>query len=158
MSIRNAAKAIVIFEDKVLLNHCRQPGLGEYYTLPGGGQNQYETVEEAVVRECLEETGYTVAVRACAALYEEIHMDERFRSAYPDYAHKIFHIFRCSLACTAPVTPLEIDTFELGSEWIGIADIPNIRLLPEAVHARFTELLTTETPLWLGSRRLQRMV
>jgi len=53
-----------------------------YYDFPGGGQNQYETLEEAVRRECLEETGYTVVVDRLAGIFEEICTDERFRAEY----------------------------------------------------------------------------
>ena len=72
MGIKNAAKALIINNGKILLNKC-QNSLGDaweaipngavYYDLPGGGQNQYETLTEAVKRECLEETGYTVDIK-----------------------------------------------------------------------------------------------
>ena len=60
MSIRSAAKAVILHNNNILLNQCHSAALGDYYTLPGGGQHQYETMEQAAVRECLEETGYTV--------------------------------------------------------------------------------------------------
>jgi ADP-ribose pyrophosphatase YjhB (NUDIX family) len=104
MAIRNAAKALVIKDGKLLINK-NQNTLGDmcyglpngtvYYDLPGGGQNQYETLEDAVIRECIEESGYTVAVERLAAVYEEISMHEGFRSGYQDYAHKINFIFIC---------------------------------------------------------------
>ncbi len=54
MAIRNAAKAILIHNDKFLLNKCQSKDIGIYYDLPGGGQNPYETMEQAVLREVLE--------------------------------------------------------------------------------------------------------
>ena len=37
---------------------------------------QYETMEQAVIRECLEETGYSVLPMRFVGLYEEITEDE----------------------------------------------------------------------------------
>ena len=79
MGIRNDAKAIILDGNRILLNKCHAPQMGDYFSLPGGGQNQYETMEEAVVRECLEETGYTVVPEAFVALYEEIYTCEAVR-------------------------------------------------------------------------------
>ena len=57
MAIRNAAKAIILHNDKILVNRCITENNEVYYDLPGGGQNQFETMEDAVIREVLEETG-----------------------------------------------------------------------------------------------------
>ena len=53
MSIRSTVKAIIINDNKVLLNRCFDENNGYYYSLPGGGQNQYETLHDAIIRECL---------------------------------------------------------------------------------------------------------
>jgi 8-oxo-dGTP pyrophosphatase MutT (NUDIX family) len=57
MSIRSAAKAVIISDGKILLNKGSHPLLGAYYDLPGGGQHQYEPMEDTLKRECMEETG-----------------------------------------------------------------------------------------------------
>ena len=48
MSIRSAAKAIIIKDDQILLNRCRHKDGSIYYDLPGGGQHKYESLEAAV--------------------------------------------------------------------------------------------------------------
>lgn len=68
MGIRSTAKAIITNKDKVLLNKCFDQHNGEYYSLPGGGQHTYETLHEAVIRECFEETGYCVIPKRFVAL------------------------------------------------------------------------------------------
>ncbi len=102
MGIRNSAKAIIISNGKILVNKNLNtlgdmcyglPDGAIYYDLPGGGQHQYETLEEAVVRECLEESGYTVAVERLLAVYEEISMNSDFRCSYEPYAHKLTFYF-----------------------------------------------------------------
>jgi len=151
MGIRNAAKAITLHEGKLLLDKCYAPHMGDYFVLPGGGQNQYETMEEAIVRECLEETGYTVIPEAFVALYEEIYTCGSVRQKYPDYAHKIFHIFRCSLAENPRVTPHEQDAGQLDCVWVDLNDIHTINLQPPAVRENIHHLVHAPSPLYLGA-------
>ena len=56
MSIRSTVKAILCKENQILLNRCQMENGEIYYDLPGGGQNPYESLEEALHREILEET------------------------------------------------------------------------------------------------------
>ena len=131
MGIRSTAKALIIEDDKVLLNKCYDKKNGYYYSLPGGGQLQYETLHDALIRECLEETGYTVIPVRFAALCEEICMHEGFRKMFPDYAHKMYHIFICKLANKDKKVPVETDEMQIACEWIDINSLKNIRILPE---------------------------
>ncbi len=92
--IRNSAKALLLSTDgRVLLNRCVTSSGEEYFDLPGGGQHVYETMEEAVVREVLEETGLAVEPVRFAALCEEIFTDPDMRRRYPEYCHRTLHIF-----------------------------------------------------------------
>lgn len=91
--IRCTAKAIVVRDGCILLNRCRKRDGSVYYDLPGGGQHVYESMEQAVVREVLEETGYAVKNLRFAALAEEIYTDDALRQKYPDYTHRVMHIF-----------------------------------------------------------------
>lgn len=81
MMIRCSAKAIILHNGEILVNRCREEKTGEiYYDLPGGGQHPFETMEEAVVREVLEETGYAVETGRFAAVAEEIYEDEELQA------------------------------------------------------------------------------
>lgn len=151
MSIRNAAKAIVLHGNKILLIKCHVPDIGDYFALPGGGQHQHETMEDAVIRECLEETGYTVVPNAFVALYEEIYTLASVREKYPDYSHKILHIFRCSLSGNVPIAPSEPDSGQLGCVWVDVDEIASINLLPAVVRANMPSLIHSQFPLFLGS-------
>jgi len=161
MSIRNACKAIIIEGERVLLNkNCNTlldmfpefPDGGIYYDLPGGGQTQYETLEEAVVREVLEETGHTVAVERLAGVYEEITLNPRFRAQYPDYSHKIFFVFVCRLARAAVVAPTEIDLDMVGCEWVDIGAVKDLLFYPDILQSAFDDILASDKPLYLGNR------
>ncbi|MDL2324169.1 NUDIX domain-containing protein [Ruminococcaceae bacterium OttesenSCG-928-A16] len=151
MSIRNATKAIILHDNKILLNKCHAPDIGGYFALPGGGQNQYETMEEAVIRECLEETGYTVVPDAFVALYEEIYVRESVREKYPDYSHKVLHIFRCSIVNAKKGIPLEWDSWQLDCVWIDLDKVDSTNLLPSIVRENLNHLIHSEIPLYLGS-------
>ncbi|MEN6637040.1 MAG: NUDIX domain-containing protein [Clostridiaceae bacterium] len=155
MNVRSTVKAIILHENKVLLNRCRDANNGEYYSLPGGGQEQYETMAEAIHRECLEETGYSVEpVRFCA-LMEEICLDPFIREQYAKYAHKMLHLFVCRLTTTDRSEPTETDESQIAIEWVPVNDVPKINLLPKEVRAAFSQLISNETPLFLGSILLE---
>ena len=155
VSIRSTAKAIIIDNGKVLLNKCHDKMNGDYYSLPGGGQRQYETLHEALVRECLEETGYTVNPVRFAALYEEICLHEGFRRKYPDYAHKMYHIFVCELADAEIKTPSEKDDMQVGCVWADIGSLPDYRIVPAIVGKNLRGFVENAQPMYLGSDYVQ---
>ncbi len=155
MGIRSTAKAIIIKEGKILLNRCKDRKNGDYYSLPGGGQQKYETLHEAVARECLEETGYTVKPIKFVALCEEICMNAGFREKYPDYAHKMYHIFHCQLENKEMKAPTEKDSMQLGSEWIEVDTLQNIRILPEIVSSNILGIINGSVSGFLGSEHIE---
>lgn len=57
--MRQAVRAIVVKDDKLLVMHRNKFGQ-EYYTLPGGGIDPGETGEQSLTRELAEETSVTV--------------------------------------------------------------------------------------------------
>lgn len=151
MAIRNATKAIIIRDGKVLLNKCKGYNGEIYYDMPGGGQRQYETMEEGVVRECLEETGYLVRVKRFAALAEEIHDNMELREKFSDYSHRVHHIFVVEFVDGILHKPTEIDFQQEECQWIDIDDIPLINLRPKQVKENFTKIISSVTPLYLGA-------
>lgn len=151
MGIRNAVKAIILDENMILLNRCNSPEIGDYFALPGGGQSQHETMEDAVVREVLEETGYTVVPKAFVALYEEIYTCHSVRQRHPDHSHKILHVFRCVLSDKARGAAVEQDLHQTGCAWVDLDDISGLNLLPAAVGRNIRRLAGSEAPLYLGS-------
>lgn len=71
--------ACVIIErnGKILLIE-RVDGLG--YTLPGGIVRYKETIEQAILREVKEETGYEVTISGIVGVYSALRRDPRFRA------------------------------------------------------------------------------
>jgi broad specificity phosphatase PhoE len=69
--VRERASALVVAQDKILTFLAIDPHSGqEYYFLPGGKIELNETVQECVVRETLEETGYEVGAHKPVILSE----------------------------------------------------------------------------------------
>lgn len=150
MDIRNSAKAIVISGGKILLNRCYSQ-LGEYYALPGGGQKPDETLEEAVKRELLEETGVTVRPLRLAAVYE------RIATGREDGAnHKMYFIFHCQCENVPVQAPTERDSYQIGMEWVPIDSIERRNLFPIIVRMELKRILASRETIFLGSERKAR--
>ena len=148
MAIRSAAKALLIKDGKILLNRYRRDNGTIYYDLPGGGQHQGECLEDAVLREIREETGCEAKIIRFAALAEEIYTDPELCAKYPDYCHRMMHIF-----IAEPVSwgdPTEMDHQMEGFEWVSLEDIGSIELLPHMLKENLPRIFTGET-LWVGS-------
>ena len=151
MSIRSGAKAIIIKDGSILLNRCRKAD-GVYYDLPGGGQEQYEALEDAVLREVKEETGYTARILRFAALAEEIHTDPFVREKHPEFSHRVLHLFLAELTDDEPQAPTELDYGMEAPVWMPISEFrQRHNTYPPALPARIDEILASPGALWLGT-------
>lgn len=71
------AGAVIEQDGKILLID-RSDGLG--YTVPGGIVRNKETVEQCVLREVREETGYDIKLTGLVGVYSSLRRDPRFRA------------------------------------------------------------------------------
>lgn len=149
--IRNSAKALLIKDGRLLLNRCETSRGEEYFDLPGGGQHVYETMEEAVAREVLEETGLTVEPVRFAALAEEIFTSEDMRRRYPEYCHRTLHIFLARV--TGVGEKSETDFQQTGSVWVTPEEAETLPIVPLQLQGRLREVLRSESPVYLGTVR-----
>lgn len=154
MGIRNTSKALIINKDYILLNLCYDEHNGKYFCLPGGGQNMYETMQDALVREVLEETGYTVKVKRLAGICELICDDEYMRKERPLYSHKMYHIFLCGLSDEMRKEPTETDNMQISSEWVSTAELQNIKLMPQCLSKNIDYIIKGYSALDLGSHHI----
>ncbi|XMB72520.1 NUDIX domain-containing protein [Mycoplasmatota bacterium WC30] len=76
---RKSARAIITKDDKILLLHYKKH---DFYTLPGGGLEKWETLEMCLRREILEETGYSIRVNEETAIIKEYFQDSTYESHY----------------------------------------------------------------------------
>ncbi|MFV0400193.1 MAG: NUDIX domain-containing protein [Oscillospiraceae bacterium] len=152
MRIRSCVKALVLHEGKLLLNDCRNDYFGDHFSLPGGGQDLYETMEEAIVRECLEETGYHVEPLRLAAVCGEIQDDPVYREQHAGYSHKNYHVFLCRLVSETPEIPSEPDAGQVSSQWVPVEKLHEARIMPLLVGENIDAILNAEHPLYLGTK------
>jgi 8-oxo-dGTP diphosphatase len=74
-----AVDAVITVQGKVvLIRRVKEPFAGEW-VLPGGRVDINETLEEAVKREVLEETGITIQVKKLVGVYDALDRDPRGR-------------------------------------------------------------------------------
>jgi 8-oxo-dGTP diphosphatase len=78
---------IIIEREGKFLLISRSDGLG--YTIPGGIVRYRETVEQCVLREAQEETGYRVQLTGIVGIYSAIDRDPRFRAVAIAYKGSI---------------------------------------------------------------------
>ena len=83
--VRNAAKALIIKDDKMLAIKISD-GKEEWYIMPGGGQDVEELLPEAVCREVAEEMGLRVDVKDLAFVIEGLHGEK---------IHRVDLVFLC---------------------------------------------------------------
>ena len=147
LSARNSAKAIVINNGKLLVNRC-ESRFGEYYTLPGGGQQDGEMLTETVRRELLEETGYSVKPIRLSGIYERVSegRDEGL-------CHKIYFIFLCRLESGERKAPSEIDRFQIDSIWIPLREVASRNLFPRAIRDNIRSLTGYGETIFIGSEK-----
>lgn len=154
MSIRCASKAIIVKNGCVLLNRCRHMNGVVYYDLPGGGQHTGETMEEALVREVREETGYEVCSVRFAGLAEEIYTDPLICQQYPEYAHRLLHIFIAQVKSEHRTSPTEKDLYMEESVWVPLETAEKLIINPEGIASNLRKMLENNEAIYLGSRMI----
>lgn len=152
MAIRCASKAIIIENGAVLLNCCRREDGCVYYDLPGGGQKPYESMEQTILREVKEETGYEIRVERFVGLAEEINTNLELREKYPEYTHRILHIFTASLVRENKGVPTEKDLHMEESVWMPLDDIDALQeTRPSCLKRLLRDILEDESARFYGT-------
>ncbi len=121
---RLAAYGVVTEGDRVLLARLRIPEAGTW-TLPGGGVEFDETVEQAVVREVLEETGYEATCGPLLGIRHHIVPKERRMHDTGRPMKAVQVVFRVTV--TGGELRNEADGSTDEAAWVPIAELPHRR-------------------------------
>jgi 8-oxo-dGTP diphosphatase len=141
--IRVRAAALLVRDDEILLVKHRKKG-AEYWLLPGGGVEYGETIESAVCREVLEETGLKIRAGDLLFISESIPPDR--------HRHVLNLYYRGDI--TGGQIRIGDDQPLVGVEFVPITEIPHLDLRPP-VHREILDCIQNpevKRRLSLGNR------
>lgn len=128
-NIRNAVRAIIIMDGKILLCKYKDKA-GSYYACIGGGQNCFEDMHLALRRECKEEINSEINIGELVFVRETF-FDINNCEGKSEKIHQIEHFFNCTLKDDKTVCIGDNpDTDCQGIEWVPISELKEIRIFP----------------------------
>ena len=150
-TIRNCARAVIVRDGAILLLYKQSPSYGKRYALPGGAQEENETLQAALIRECEEEIGTAITVDGL------MHVADFFKSrntSVKTKRHAVEFLFACSVpdgyvAANGPAP----DKNQKDVLWLPLDKLPSAPLFSNdlrTVLAASTQA-HQEHPVYLGS-------
>jgi 8-oxo-dGTP diphosphatase len=118
---RLAAYAVIVRDDRLLLALWNEQGR---WTLPGGGVELPETVEEAAVREVREETGYDVRLTGLVGIETDVFTGAE-RTHDTDRPLKAVRVFFTAEVVGGRLTA-EVDGTTDEARWFPLAQIDDL--------------------------------
>ena len=133
-TVRNAAKALIIKDDKMLAIKISD-GKEEWYIMPGGGQDVEELLPEAVCR-----------VKDLAFVIEGLH-GEKF--------HRVDLVFLCEYIGKLENAVLQSDTNQVGYDWLDIKTLNTTPLYPSKLRRQIMNLYEGKAyKVYLGNEEI----
>jgi 8-oxo-dGTP diphosphatase len=148
--IRTAAKAIIM-KDGCLLAIKMQDSGEDFYVLPGGGQENGESLHANLRRECMEEIGVPVEIGSLLFVRDYIgssHGYERHAGL-----HQVEFFFLCGIqADCSPKSGSFPDKNQTGIEWLPLNKLADCPLFPAAISELIIRHADGETglPVYMG--------
>ena len=129
--VRTSTKAIIIQDEALLVIVGKGETGEEFYYLPGGGQEKFETLEQALKRECLEEIDARVIVGDILFVRDYIARNHEFAAFDPNF-HQLDLFFECSLEPgETPKNGSSPDSTQQGVMWLKLINLENAKLYPQ---------------------------
>ena len=143
--VRNAAKALIIKDDKMLAIKISD-GKEEWYIMPGGGQDAEELLPDAACREVAEEMGLKVEVKDLVFVIEGLH-GESF--------HRVDLVFLCEYKGKMEDAVLQGDTNQVGYDWLDIKALNTTPLYPSKLRRQIMNLFEGKAhQVYLGNEEI----
>ena len=147
-TIRNAVRALIIRDDRVLLLRKGGDERGERYALPGGAQDPGETLQQALHRECKEE------IDTETEILDLLHVADFYRQRPGPPAtvrHQIEFLFSCSVPESyVPRNGSHPDGHQIEVIWTRLGELGDMPLLPRGIASWITNPETTGGRVYQG--------
>ena len=126
--IRNAPRALIVQDERILLLRKQGGERGERFALPGGAQDPGETLQDALNRECLEEIGTRVQIHDLVGVADYFKPRD---TQPPSTRHVVEFLFECSLPeGYMPHNGHRPDKHQIEVVWAELAGIGDMILQP----------------------------
>lgn len=146
--IRNAARALIIRQDEVLLLRKQGGGRAERFALPGGAQDPGESLTDALNRECIEEIGSTVDAIELVHVADFIKLRD---TQPPTRRHVVDFLFRCRVPDDyLPHNGKKPDRHQVEVLWVKLADLARTPLFPHYLSSCIPHLADADRTPYLG--------
>lgn len=147
--IRNSAKALII-QDGCILAILKTDPLGDYYILPGGGQQYGEKLSETVIREVMEETALEITVGQLRYIRDYISRNHEFAETEKD-CHQVEFMFACHIAGSGKAhLGASPDDNQIDVHWLPLDRLMEFRLYPLDLRPRLMASAESNLPIYLG--------
>jgi 8-oxo-dGTP diphosphatase len=148
--VRISTKAIIIEGGKILLLRHEDKD-GEWYCLPGGGQENGETLKEALIRECQEEINTTVKANDVLFIRDYIAENHEFKDEEDPGAHQLEIMFECSINNSyILISGANPDSTQKEVLWIDLDELSNLRFYPKQMIKVLQSISTSQSRIYLG--------
>ena len=147
--IRVSAKAIIVIDNK-LLAAKKEDDNGFFYTIPGGGQDHSETLEQALIRECREEIAVEVKMKRLLFIRDYIGANHEFPEHAARRVHQLEIIIEAENINGTPKNGSEPDNGQISVEWLPLDELDRFRLYPKALIKHLKNFNDIKEGIYLG--------
>jgi ADP-ribose pyrophosphatase YjhB (NUDIX family) len=147
--IRVSAKAIIVNDNK-LLTAKKEDENSFFYTIPGGGQNHSESLEQALIRECREEISVEVKMKKLLFIRDYIGANHEFPEHAARKVHHLEVMFEAEIISGTPKNGNEPDNGQLSVEWLPLDELESYRLYPKALIKHLKNFSGIREGIYLG--------
>jgi ADP-ribose pyrophosphatase YjhB (NUDIX family) len=146
--IRNAARALIIQQDRLLLLRKEGGGRDQRFALPGGAQDPGESLTDALNRECIEEIGTAVEAAELVHVADFIKLRD---TQPPTRRHVVDFLFRCTVSDDySPRNGHRPDKHQVEVLWVELSALNQTPLFPHYLASCIPRLVDADRTIYLG--------
>ena len=149
--IRNAVRAFIIRDNRILLIRKLYEDGSQKFALPGGGQDTGETLAAALIRECKEEIGADISNISL------LHVADWFKprdSVPPSTRQHVEFLFACEVDDSyTPQNGIHPDKHQVEVIWVKLDALHNMSCHPNSMLALLSELQNKKSAILNSSHK-----